>query len=954
MKKQLLSSVLLGSALCAFAGVAVPYTSDFYPYSSLDPQWTAANNMRGSIGWANDNESSTAQFAVAGATAGAMKAYDSSKAADAWLFSPAVDVKAGTEYTVSIWARTRGSFEKESFKVTMADEATVNAQKAGTVLINQSSYLNTGDFEEFTATFTPDSDGEVIFGVNCYSAADQYTLYLTHFSVTGGGGETPDTPPGPSQEGETLPYALDFFQDDPFASGWTTFAGEGDPSGSVWTYYKYESSWFSQGYAKFEYREGLQEDNWLVSPALAVEKAGAYALDVLVGADGKLDLLLGTDPADLSTFKIIDTITDASFSSEDKDRYVVDINEPGTYYVAFHACADQGSYMGYRVHYAGFKEVVPMPAVVADLTAVPDRTDELMVNLSWTNPALTNSGADLDLIVRTELYRDDELVETFNYPRPGSFTAYADEVSSAGVYTYKVLVYGENGVNTDDAPAQVTTGYVGRPEVSVPFTLYFNPGNADQMALFTIEDANDDGETWVIEENYGSSSFVSKNSDNETPADDYVATPYMHLVPGYYRVDFNMTANSNSYELGYCTNRHAIAETFVKVVGVEDASSDSPASMVVVIEEEGDYCFVLHHYGNFTSSYYNYVKFSGIEVAFQAVLPQVAADLKVSSVDDENLTLILEWTNPALDIVGLPLASLSHADIYRNGELIDTVEGIIPGETSSYVDSTLPSSGDYVYSVEIFNENGKSEADAPETSVFVGQGLDLPYESTDFSDWKTLNLNNDWYAWESDYSGVFGFYQYYDFNGAPDDYALTPYLKLEAGSIYEVEVTTGGGDDYEVDLVTGTSYNVGDLRSVAKVYVSADESVQKFNFAASEAAPSSDAGDASEAIYVPAGKNVFGLYASKLGKIELKSFNIRKTGTVTGVNDVIASGALTYSAGTVFTASPADVYVYSADGRLLLQSNGASEVDLSVLAAGQMVIVRAVYDASVATLKIAL
>ena len=70
MKKQLLSSVLLGSALCAFAGVAVPYTSDFYPYSSLDPQWTAANNMRGSIGWANDNESSTAQFAVAGATAG--------------------------------------------------------------------------------------------------------------------------------------------------------------------------------------------------------------------------------------------------------------------------------------------------------------------------------------------------------------------------------------------------------------------------------------------------------------------------------------------------------------------------------------------------------------------------------------------------------------------------------------------------------------------------------------------------------------------------------------------------------------------------------------------------------------------------------------------------------------------------------------------------------------------
>lgn len=950
----LTATVLAGSA---WAGKPVPYQSDFYIDYTLDDGWTMKNNVRrGGISWSAAGISDDLLAINAKGAAKKIYSSDQTQTADTWLISPAVDVTAGTAYTVSIYARTVASYgETESFKITAASSAEISALKSGTVILDKKSYSNTGGYEELTATFTPETSGEVYFGVQCYSEPDMDHLFLTHFSVSDGSGGGGGEDPKPPVEGKELPYSFDFKDESVFTSDWQSVAGPDAVVTTPWTY-------ATMGYANWDFTQNKKEDNWLISPPLAVEKAGSYAIDSKVWANGKLELMLGTDPADLSSFSLVNTFEDTSFPN-DSDRPTrdnVSITEPGTYYLAFRACSEEGTYMGHRVYYAGFKENVVTPAIVTDLKAVADLTDELSVSLSWTYPSLTNTGKELQEIVKAEVYRGDLLINTFHYPRPGTSWACEDSgITEPGVYSYTIVIYGENGPDTDNAPIPASSGYVGKPVISFPCDINLS-NDKETAAMCTVEDNNNDGETWMYDYESWVPAFISANP-GDAVMDDYLSTPYITLQTGYYLVNFKVGGRNNTYELGYVTNRHLQAETFVKIAEVSDDASVATTDhkFVVVIPEDGDYCLTIHHTGAMndpSSTYYNSVKFDGFSIAAQAILPETPSELEAVAADDNSLKATISWRNPSLDNGGCELTELAKAVIYRDGDEIATVtENLLPGEVSSYDDEAVPTAGEHIYKVEVHNANGCSENDAPEISVFVGPGLELPYQTYDFEGWKSLNLNGDWYEWEKDYSDIFGFSQ--SWGDDPDDYALSPFIELPDNHKFRLTVETHAGGTLEVDLVTGNSYDPSKLTVAGKLAAESDEKAHVFDFQTSgSSVPATASEEEVSALPLTPGKNTLGFHASSTGSFKLKSFQLVDNGPTSGGETIFAAVAgVSYSAGIVRTSALASsISVYAIDGTCLMEASNVAELDLTPLAKGQTVVISAITGGKLQTLKVVL
>lgn len=66
------------------------------------------------------------------------------------------------------------------------------------------------------------------------------------------------------------------------------------------------------------------------------------------------------------------------------------------------------------------------------------------VNVTWTVPSISESGANLESIERIELKRNGTLIQTYNNPQPGETITFVDAVAEYGCYEYTIC-----GVNND-------------------------------------------------------------------------------------------------------------------------------------------------------------------------------------------------------------------------------------------------------------------------------------------------------------------------------------------------------------------------------------------------------------------------------------------------------------------------------------------------------------------------
>ena len=104
------------------------------------------------------------------------------------------------------------------------------------------------------------------------------------------------------------------------------------------------------------------------------------------------------------------------------------------------------------------------PGPVTDLTVTPDALGELVAELAWTNPILTEEGGILTQLTSIRIYENEELIHSISNPIIGGEETYTATVTEAGEYIYNVVAVNSFG----ESMPSIIVEWVGHDVPSAP------------------------------------------------------------------------------------------------------------------------------------------------------------------------------------------------------------------------------------------------------------------------------------------------------------------------------------------------------------------------------------------------------------------------------------------------------------------------------------------------------
>ena len=767
---------------------------------------------------------------------------------------------------------------------------------------------------------------------------------------------------------QALPYTADFSSAEKVDALFTQFKGASSTQTATW---KYTANSYAGNNISLSTTQKLVEDEYLLTPPLTVEEGGAYkvTLDLQVGYYNgeKLDVVMGKGRTAEALTIPVSTLTSFKASKSSYDMYV-QLPEAGKYYLGLHACSESVPTYGntYRVYGIKVEKTAIVPEQITDLKAVPFDDQSNNVTLTWTNPTKTNLGTDLTALTKVEVVRGGEVVKTFDAPQVGAAMTYADAVPAPGFYYYQVIAYSNGGAAAGDAKS-VKTAWVGDNTQTLPYEFKFN--NSDQWAFYSAVDANADGYTWTYSNGSSYSSGSAMNDHSKmteyTACNDYLITPPFNIQPGYYRFIYKYNGKGASFKVGTVKSASAPADSFKEFRDVEYVKDYgyTTDTCVVKIDEGGKTYFAFQDYSTASSSGSNKLYITDIKIEYTPVVPEVAEALIATAAADQSLSANLTWINPTnTNIEGVALETITKAVVLRNGEQVGEVTtDITPGTMSHWTDNTITAPGQYTYSVEIYNENGKSEHAAPTALVdWVGGGLALPYSvnvdnATDsWRNWTIVNANNDYrtiageqYAttWEASSNSIY--YNSGKIQG--DDWAMSPRLQFEDGTRLTLTIESYASQadaDVNWDLALAPALDHTKMQTVKTITTAATAATSSsaqtdcilLNVTSETQPTTQSEEEGGAAVNVTPGVTVIGFHANSIGEIHVKSIVVEKVPT-TGIVDVTdAKTVMSVSGGVLRVDGASEIAVYDILGRKVAESHDGEAIDLSGKSAGVYVV----------------
>ena len=251
------------------------------------------------------------------------------------------------------------------------------------------------------------------------------------------------------------PYTANFAEAG--LEGWTVIDANND--GNSWSLYENKP--------RVKYNSSMAMDDWLITPPMKLEAGKAYnvkfdaysqntsfpeRIEVKYGKGSTVEAMTGT---------ILETTVLESNTATNPCHveYMLIPEETGTYYVGFHGISDADMYY-LNVDNIAVEEGISTasPGLVTDIVLTPDAAGDTKVNVAFKAPTKTMSGADLESLTKVEVYRDGELVKTFDAPAVGAALSFDDVVPVSGPYEYSFVGYNEVGKGLT-AKASVYVGF---------------------------------------------------------------------------------------------------------------------------------------------------------------------------------------------------------------------------------------------------------------------------------------------------------------------------------------------------------------------------------------------------------------------------------------------------------------------------------------------------------------
>ena len=268
--------------------------------------------------------------------------YVGASQADCWAISPAIEIPADGDATVSFYACNANADYPETFDFCVGTEADPDSM---TIVENDITVpTGYGEWTKYEYDLSDYAGQTIYLGFYDYNY-DAYEIWIDNIEIPG----TQEPEPEPS---EPDPWS---FETDPEEAGWT-FIGT-DYVNWVWSDYNYggydysvkahDGTHFIVSASFIDNVGAYQADNWAISPAIEVPAAGDatlvfYATNANSSYPELFDFCVGT-AADPESMTVIESDASVSTGSSDWTRCEYDLSDYAgqTIYLGFHdTCYD--------------------------------------------------------------------------------------------------------------------------------------------------------------------------------------------------------------------------------------------------------------------------------------------------------------------------------------------------------------------------------------------------------------------------------------------------------------------------------------------------------------------------------------------------------------------------------------------------------------------------------------
>ena len=392
------------------------------------------------------------------------------------------------------------------------------------------------------------------------------------------------------------------------------------------------------------------------------------------------------------------------------------LTEPGTYKYSVVAYNADGDAEGTATQVTSPWIGNDTPERVTELTATADGQN---VSLTWVAPTTgTHQGYINPAELTYRILRGTEVLEE-NW---AGELPYTDEVGQLNKYSYTVYA-----IFDGKQSSYASTSVVAGGAYEIPYTEEF--ASQTNFEFFTNLNAVDGGKTWTYSSYNGYPQFYDGSND----ANVWLITPDINMQAGKtYKMTFqawlSSTYNESYYkDMTVTLGQGKTIDAQATTLWTENINSTYKGNKELYFKVPADGIYNIGFNVQGAASYGS-IYLDNINIVESEVIPEAATDINVVAGEQGALTATVTWMNPAKDLAGEDLEALTAVKVYRDYDLIATLDQMTPGQQATYVDEAVPAPGFYKYAVVPYVDDRAGERIESE-QVWIGN--DVPAAVTE-------------------------------------------------------------------------------------------------------------------------------------------------------------------------------------------------------------------------------
>ena len=350
------------------------------------------------------------------------------------------------------------------------------------------------------------------------------------------------------------------------------------------------------------------------------------------------------------------------------------------------------------------------------------------VNLSWT--AVTkgiNGGYVGDMKYNVVRYPDNKAIATAT-----AATSVSDMLPGGDLTGYYYTVQAISGQRKSES---VKSNSISFGDVLEP-PYYQNFENANSMNTLTVLDENNDGTTWQFLEDDGSNQSAVSISYAEVDHDDWLVLPALNLKAGVlYNLSYRVATQGTSYpeelEVKYGAEPTAAAMIHEVASKTEYTNQDYVTVKKEIVIDKDQVAYIGFHCTSNADWCYQLILNNISVVGNSLKAPDAITEISTTAATDGSLKVRIDFTAPSKAIDGTKLTSDMEMKIVRDGEVIQEMGAIEPGQKYYYLDNYAQNGYNY-YSVIASNDEGVGR-ESKVVEAYVGEDTPAKVQNIKYS-----------------------------------------------------------------------------------------------------------------------------------------------------------------------------------------------------------------------------